>query len=105
MAGYCDTGRFRMDRVPASMMTMAMTQAKIGRSMKNFAMVPPSALFFAVGDADLGARADALQPFDDHAVARREAVADDPRVAGGALDGQRTRLDLVVAIDHHCHRV
>ena len=34
MDGYCAIGRVRIDRDPASMMTMARTQAKIGRSMK-----------------------------------------------------------------------
>ena len=33
--GYWAIGRVRIDRAPASMTTMAMTQAKIGRSMKN----------------------------------------------------------------------
>ena len=39
MRGYCEMGRRRMDSAPASMMMMAMTQAKTGRSMKNLAMV------------------------------------------------------------------
>ena len=34
MAGYCETGRVVMAMAPAIMMTMAMTQAKMGRSMK-----------------------------------------------------------------------
>ena len=33
--GYWDTGNCWMDRAPASMMTMAMTHAKMGRLMKN----------------------------------------------------------------------
>ena len=37
--GYWDTGSCWMDRAPASMMTMAMTHAKMGRSMKKRAMV------------------------------------------------------------------
>ena len=36
MGGYCDMGRLYMARPPASMMMMAMTQAKTGRSRKNF---------------------------------------------------------------------
>jgi hypothetical protein len=32
--GYWDTGNCWMDSAPASMMTMAMTHAKMGRSMK-----------------------------------------------------------------------
>jgi len=37
--GYCDMGRLTMDKMPASMMMMAMTQAKTGRSMKNLAIM------------------------------------------------------------------
>ena len=39
MVGYCDTGRLVMDKAPASMMTMATTHAKIGRSIKKRAML------------------------------------------------------------------
>ena len=34
MAGYCATGSVAIASAPASMMTIAMTQAKTGRSMK-----------------------------------------------------------------------
>ena len=34
MVGYWAIGRLRIASTPASMMMMAMTQAKIGRSMK-----------------------------------------------------------------------
>ena len=34
MVGYCAIGSVRMASAPASMITMAMTVAKIGRSMK-----------------------------------------------------------------------
>src|SRR5690554_4699579 len=64
MAGYCDTGSFRMDSAPASMMTMAMTHAKMGRSMKNLAMVCSSARLAGADDAHLGPRPDALQAID-----------------------------------------
>jgi len=36
--GYCATGSWRMARMPAIMMSRESTQAKIGRSMKNFGM-------------------------------------------------------------------
>ena len=36
--GYWATGRCVMARIPASMMSRESTQAKIGRSMKNFGM-------------------------------------------------------------------
>jgi hypothetical protein len=34
MSGYCSTGRVKMPPMPASMMMIAITQAKMGRSMK-----------------------------------------------------------------------
>jgi hypothetical protein len=34
IAGYCETGSARIDSTPASMMVIAITHAKIGRSMK-----------------------------------------------------------------------
>ena len=34
MVGYCAIGRVKIASPPANMMTMAITQAKIGRSMK-----------------------------------------------------------------------
>src|SRR5258706_11713784 len=41
MVGYCSTGRLRMDNAPASIMSSAMTIAKIGRSMKNLDIRTP----------------------------------------------------------------
>src|SRR5262249_52326538 len=38
MLGYCEMGRVLMASAPASMTTMASTQAKIGRSMKKLTM-------------------------------------------------------------------
>src|SRR5581483_12071865 len=34
MSGYCSTGRVRIPAIPASMITIAITQANTGRSMK-----------------------------------------------------------------------
>src|SRR5690606_33833005 len=38
IAGYCDTGSVVTESAPASMMMIAITHAKIGRSMKNRAI-------------------------------------------------------------------
>src|SRR5690606_38465221 len=38
MVGYCCTGSCTNDSTPASIMIMAITQAKIGRSIKNLAI-------------------------------------------------------------------
>ena len=38
MSGYCAIGKLGIAKLPASMITIAITHAKIGRSMKNSAM-------------------------------------------------------------------
>src|SRR5215472_15196328 len=94
MSGYWATGRKAIERAPASMITMAMTQAKIGRSMKkrDMALRPAAALppltrraarrarrgrtggHGAYGHAGL----DALQALADHPVARVQALGHQP---------------------------
>src|SRR6266404_7859515 len=55
MVGYCSIGIERIESPPASMTRMAMTIAKIGRSMKNLAMAGVLTYFAlertATGDA------------------------------------------------------
>ena len=46
MLGYWATGNWKMDNSPASIRMMAMTQAKIGRSIKNRDMTYSSGLGF-----------------------------------------------------------
>src|SRR6267142_1204326 len=41
MLGYCATGKVKTARAPTIIRTMAITQAKIGRSMKNFDTTAP----------------------------------------------------------------
>lgn|GEM_PF-4545335 len=41
MDGYCEIGRLRMEIPPASMIIMAITHAKTGRSIKKRAMKKP----------------------------------------------------------------
>jgi hypothetical protein len=41
IGGYWDTGNLRIERAPASMTRIAITQAKIGRLMKKRDMVIP----------------------------------------------------------------
>ena len=48
MLGYCAMGSVRMASTPASMTTIASTQAKIGRSMKKLTM---AGAYFAVAVA------------------------------------------------------
>src|SRR6266404_43661 len=49
--GYCATGKVTTARAPAIIRTMAITQAKIGRSMKNFDTTVPGYGF--CGDREL----------------------------------------------------
>lgn len=39
--GYCEIVSFRMDKAPANIKTIAITQANTGLSIKNFAMFYP----------------------------------------------------------------
>src|SRR6267378_809426 len=54
IAGYCATGSDRMASTPASIRTMAMTNAKIGRSMKNLAMARAPVRLLWPGGCGLG---------------------------------------------------
>src|SRR5579864_9419981 len=47
MVGYCAIGRVNTDATPASIRMMAITHAKIGRSIKNFAMKQAPCYFAA----------------------------------------------------------
>src|ERR1700761_3345761 len=97
MLGYCAIGSVLMANPPPSMMTIASTQAKIGRSMKN--SDTRGALGFLRGRAGrlaelFGSRlvrmhdragTHALNPDDDDLLARRDAVGDQPLIADGSV--------------------
>src|SRR6267378_569065 len=121
MAGYCAIGNERIASAPATMRTMAITQAKIGRLMKNLDMmksclqqVEKSArsrkrncrrwsgicrnrLYF-------DARVHPLQARDNHAIAGHDACAHQPLIAHGPLGGEHSLLDFVARADEHRHR-
>src|ERR1700674_1668692 len=88
MAGYCDTGREKIDSPPASITMMPTTQAKMGRSMKNWATGAPRALHDRLPSWLLGAasrhgahlcsRPDLLPALDDHLIAGLEAACNEP---------------------------
>ena len=59
--GYCDTGSERMPITPASMTNIAITHAKMGRSIKNLAI-------FAVPYLDLASEADLASGLTSEAV-------------------------------------
>src|SRR3979490_1985705 len=92
MLGYCATGSFLIARMPARVMMMAITQAKIGRAIKN----PDMGVTSGGGSArcrsasrrsltgfnrsNLVAGVCFLQPRDDHPVARLDAVDHQPLI-------------------------
>src|SRR5580704_9268165 len=115
MLGYWAMGRVVMASMPASMITMASTQAKIGRSMKKLTMVAGSLrhagggrrsrrfLLLACGTVllghDLTTRFGELNSLDDHAIARTEPRGDQPLVADRAVCLQHAQLHHIVRTD------
>src|SRR5512141_990215 len=106
MAGYCETGSSRIEIAPAIITMMAMTHAKMGRSMKNLATEAPGAGALARRLAGVRgghrvhqhARADLLEPLDDDLVARLEAGGHEPGVAHGAVGDELPALDLLLRV-------
>src|SRR2546421_11075839 len=118
MSGYCAIGRLRIAARPASTMKPDTTVAKIGLSMKkreNMAFLLRFCFGFRLrlrglrllglrlrsrfGDAHRGARSEAHQALDDHAVAGLNALVDDPGVAGPVADFDRPRLRGALLLD------
>jgi hypothetical protein len=103
MSGYCSMGSVNMPPSPASMMTIAMTQAKMGRSTKMREIIGASAGRLTGARAAAGlaptrragrrprracrhrphgvAGLDPQQPLRDHAVSGIEPGGDEPLVA------------------------
>src|SRR6266568_8153229 len=116
MAGYCETGRPRMESAPASITRMPTTHAKMGLSMKNLATRAPrgtARVRFSrrsarrrLADAGRGHRLhlrtgpDLLQPLHDHLLARLHAGGDEPGVADRPVCDELAALDLAVGPDH-----
>src|SRR5579859_7873910 len=101
IGGYCAIGRAMIARIPAMMMTMAITTAKIGRSMKKrdtlWLLPGRHGGLWAAGwperGMDRGGRGGhhlhrrawlgRLQAFDDQAVTGRQAGRHQPLIAHG----------------------
>src|SRR6202034_4394214 len=101
MAGYCAMGSVVTARAPISMMTMAITQAKTGRSMKKLTMA--GALLCRVLSSrgwrlrrlfarwpvllghHFGAGLRRLDPLDNHTVSGFEARRHQPLIADSAI--------------------
>src|SRR6266404_445058 len=128
MLGYCATGKVTTAMAPAIIRTMAITQAKTGRSMKNLD-TNGSWLWRQRSEADAGeirggdlpavelvwrhfhglnlgnAGPEPLQSDDNHPVAGRDAVAHQPLVADGPLGLDHARADGVIGAHYHRGRV
>src|SRR5574337_1052565 len=106
-----------MARPPTSMMTMAMTQAKTGRSRKNFESISGLRSIRFCSRLDClhgfrsslpagfkwdhlygGAGAHFLNSLDDQAISRFQPLTDQPCVADGPIDRDLPLLDLIRAI-------
>src|SRR5690606_1208146 len=111
MLGYWLTGSCSSPSPPASITTSAITQAKIGRSMKKFGMTYYlGADLLLIGGEVTGrfglhrnTRLDVLQALGDQAVAGLQAGGHQPAVAHGALGLQLTGLDLAFLVHHQGH--
>src|SRR5262245_37890681 len=108
MSGYFSSAKVLMARVPASITTMAITQAKMGRSMKKRAMRllrsegrGKGLMWERVGGVWLQhiANLHLLTALGDDALARLQAGGYEPAVAYCLGDRERALLHGVVCID------
>src|SRR5882762_7120384 len=85
IGGYCSIGSVKTDKAPATMIRMAMTIAKIGRSMKNLAMLLGlSGGYRRLDRAHDHSRLHLLHPGHDHPLAFVQSALYHPSVAQGA---------------------
>src|SRR4051794_29584638 len=111
MFGYCATGMTHSANAPARVMTMAMTMANFGRSMKNPESIgycpPPLPLLAEACWPGGGVRCalttcpglHLLQAVDDHVLAALQPVGDDPFLVELMPDLDVLLADLVVRTD------
>ncbi|WP_448169047.1 hypothetical protein, partial [Burkholderia ambifaria] len=82
--GYCETGSEKIEAIPASINTIAITHAKIGRSIKNFAMKQaPCYCALEAAAALAGAAPDAATAEMAAATGAADAAAPDAASAAG----------------------
>src|SRR6218665_66613 len=110
MSGYCSSDMRLMDRPPASMMTMAMTQAKMGRSMKKRAIV--RSLLHGRAAQHLGhlgagrhgvhylAHHNLVAAFDDQSFAGSQATGHAPLAVDDLVHRDLALKHLAVRADH-----
>src|SRR5262245_42430502 len=114
MSGYCATGSETRQTRPRRTVTIAMTLARIGRSMKNLDIANRSPRSpcrrrgvgrrrrVAVGGmgADLAPRDGLQDPLDDHPVVRLQPLIHDEGIAHLLAGLDRSPLDHVLVVDH-----
>src|ERR1700704_2262608 len=101
IGGYCSIGSATIDNAPATMIRMAMTIAKIGRSMKNLAMLLRlSGLDRRLDGTHQNSRLRFLHPGHDHPLAFVQSALHHPLVTQGPGRLDDAQLDLVVRTDH-----
>src|ERR671919_182310 len=106
MSGYCEIGRIALATSPAITMTIAMTPASTGRSMKNFENMSVargggrSLRICGLRLCDnCNTRVQLHQVVEDDGVAIVQAFTDDPLLADPIADFNRTLCSLAVRAD------
>src|SRR5882762_1579860 len=101
IGGYCSIGSATIDKAPATIIRIAMTIAKIGRSMKNLAMLLRlSGLDRRLDGVHENSRLRFLHPRYDHPFAFVQSALHHPLVAQGPGRLDDARGDLVVRTHH-----
>src|SRR5260221_11555098 len=101
IGGYCSIGRPKIANANATMIRMAMTIAKIGRSMKNLAMLlRPSGLDRRLDGVHETSRLRFLHPGHDHPFASVQSILHHPLVAQGPGRLDDAQGDLVIRTHH-----
>src|SRR5688572_24370191 len=107
MSGYCEIGRIALATSPAITMTMAMTPASTGRSMKNFENMSVGRRGGTggrlIGRCPLrhhsGARLQLHEVVEDHRVALVQPLANDPVLTDPVADLHGPLCRLAACID------
>src|ERR687898_3171776 len=99
MSGYCETGSVALATRPAITMTIAMTPASTGRSMKNFENMSVARRGRRSLRDNRGARIQLHQVVEDDGVANVQALANDPVLPDPFADFDRTLRSFAVRAD------
>src|SRR6267378_1887441 len=101
IGGYCSMGSATIYKTPATIIRISMTIAKIGRSMKNLAMLLRlSGLDRRLDGVHENSLLRFLHPGHDHPLAFVQSALYHPLVAQGSCGLERAQGDLVVRTHH-----